>query len=290
MDLDVLEWNKNLINKQNMSEYSVEKLLLSSTALRRSSGLRRSQVGFGPVLFTETPLSSPLFDNMTLFMAPRWPQRRLFDSMFCIIVMLEKSFWLKKEVLSQDYRTWLHALVHQCGEVVNVKKNSSNTCFHLHALLWGWCCFGCVGLHPTTAPSSYSLLLIFSSYLFLTRFLSSSFFCLHVSAARFLSDFSLQSPLLVFVSIALLLLFACCQYNQHKALRRWSPTRYVGRLTHSIVCGFKKNNNPGTLICCCKNLNSSHFRNPTSFWLQWDSAPVLCDKAQLTVSKLVYPE
>lgn len=28
--------------------------------------------------------------------------RRLFDSMFCIIVMLEKSFWLKKEVLSQD--------------------------------------------------------------------------------------------------------------------------------------------------------------------------------------------
>lgn len=53
---------------------------------------------------------------MTLFMAPRWPQRRLFDSMFCIIVMLEKSFWLKKEVLSQDYRTWLHALVHQCEE------------------------------------------------------------------------------------------------------------------------------------------------------------------------------
>lgn len=164
--------------------------------------------------------------------------------MFCIIVMLEVILVEKGGSQPRFYRTWLHALVHLCGEVVNVKKNSSNTCFHLHALLWGWCCFGCVGLHPTTAPSSYSLLLIFSSYLFLTRFLSSSFFCLHVSAARFLSDFSLQSPLLFFVSIALLLLFACCQYNQHKALRRWSPTRYVGRLTYSIVCGFKKKRQP----------------------------------------------
>lgn len=162
--------------------------------------------------------------------------------MFCIIVMLEKSFWLKKEVLSQDFT--VHDSMHWSIYVAKLWMWSSNTCFHLHALLWGWCCFGCVGLHPTTAPSSYSLLLIFSSYLFLTRFLSSSFFCLHVSAARFLSDFSLQSPLLFFVSIALLLLFACCQYNQHKALRRWSPTRYVGRLTYSIVCGFKKKRQP----------------------------------------------
>lgn len=124
---------------------------------------------------------------------------RLFDGMFCIIVMLEKSFWLRKG--GQDFT--VHDSMHWSINVVKLCSTLSRKAAPTHDVSTSmlqcgdgvlWVVFGFIW------PQHHLLIhCCWSSPL--TSFSLMSSWCLRCS---------FPLPLLFFVSIALLLLFACC--------------------------------------------------------------------------------